>query len=74
MRIFGSKAIPKQKRQKLDPKSIECVMVGYCNAIKGYRLFNKTTKDTIISRDVIFLEDQNIDQIKMEKPAISIIS
>jgi len=42
-KIFGSKAmiyVPKQKRQKLDPKSIDCVMVGYCNATKGYRLFN----------------------------------
>jgi len=72
LRIFGSKAmvhVPKQKRQKLDPKSIECVMVGYCNATKGYRLFNKTTKDIIISRDIIFLEDQSTDQTKIDKPA-----
>jgi len=31
-------------------------------------LFNKMTKDIIISRDVIFLEDQNTDQTKIEKP------
>ena len=60
--------IPKQKRQKLDSKSIECVMVGYCDITKGYKLFNKATRDIIVSRDVIFLKNQNTDTHNMKEP------
>ena len=43
LRVFGTPAmvhIPKEKRRKLDPKSIECIMVGYSQESKAYRLFN----------------------------------
>ena len=59
LRIFGSPAlvhIPKEKRRKLDPKSVECIMVGYSSESKAYRLFNPQTENVIISRDVVFLE------------------
>ena len=59
LRIFGCKAfahVPKANRRKLDPKSTECVFVGYCETSKGYRLIDKNTKKLIVSRDVIFFE------------------
>ena len=39
VRIFGSIAfvhIPDEKRQKLDPKSEKCILVGYSLKQKGY--------------------------------------
>lgn len=65
LRVFGSKAmvhIPKQKRQKLDSKLIECIMVGYCDTTKGYRLFNKMTREILISWDVVFIENQKSNE------------
>lgn len=66
LRVFGSKAmahIPKEKRQKLDPKSFECVMIGYSEESKAYRLFDPKTKKVIISRDVIFIEHRGNEVI-----------
>ena len=62
IRIFGCKSmvhIPKEKRRKLDSKSIECILLGYCTNTKAYRLYNISTKKIIISRDVIFLENNS---------------
>ena len=59
LRVFGAKAfvhIPDKDRKKLDAKSRICILVGYCSTQKGYRLWDPSTKETIISRDVIFNE------------------
>ena len=58
-RAYGCKAfmfIPDQNRKKLDAKSIECILVGYCENQKAYRLFDPTTNSIRISRDVLFDE------------------
>lgn len=58
-KVFGCKAfvhIPNAKRKKLDEKSIECVFVGYASESKAYRLYDKSTKKLIISRNVSFME------------------
>lgn len=47
-----------QERTKLDPKSRKCLFLGYAEGIKGYRLWDPTTHKLIISRDVIFVENQ----------------
>lgn len=60
LKVFGSIAyahIPFEKRHKIDDKSIKCIFVGYSDETKGYRLYNPTTKCLIISRDVIFNEN-----------------
>ncbi len=59
-RIFGSPAfvhLPEETRKKLDPKAVQCVLVGYCEHSKSYRLWNPAERKIIISRDVIFNED-----------------
>lgn len=64
MRVFGCPAmvhIPKQRRLKWDPKSIEVIFVGYCNDTKGYRLYDESKKTVIKSRDVIFKENTVMD-------------
>lgn len=63
LRVFGCRAmthIPKQKRKKLDVKSIECIYLGSAEDMKAYRLYNKSTKKIIISRDVVFFEGNEV--------------
>ena len=47
-----------QERTKLDPKSRRCIFLGYVDGVKGYRLWDPTAHKIVISRDVIFIEDQ----------------
>ncbi|KAA0058989.1 integrase [Cucumis melo var. makuwa] len=62
LRVFGSIAysyIPNQLRGKLNDKSEKCIMVGYSENSKAYRLYNPVSRKIIISRDVIFNEDES---------------
>jgi len=61
LRVFGSKAfvhIPKEKRNKLDPRSETGIMVGYSANKKAYRILIETDDLRTVkeSRDVIFDE------------------
>ncbi|KAH9688940.1 Integrase catalytic domain-containing protein [Citrus sinensis] len=47
-----------QERSKLDAKSRRCIFLGYVDGVKGYRLWDPTAHKIVISRDVIFVEDQ----------------
>ncbi|KAH9687766.1 hypothetical protein KPL70_014887 [Citrus sinensis] len=47
-----------QERTKLDTKSKRCIFLGYADGVKGYRLWDPTAHKIVISRDVIFVEDQ----------------
>ena len=58
LKNFGTECfvhVPKQKRQKLDPKSIKGQVVGYCGD-DGYRIY-VPVHNVITSRDVIFKEE-----------------
>jgi len=61
LRIFGSTTwvhIPKEKRQKLDPKSIKCILIRYEEnaGSKVYRVYDAEKKRIFSSRDVIIDE------------------
>ena len=61
LRVFGCKAyvfVPKEKRQKLDSHSNECIFLGYSEESKAYCLMDNTK---IISRNVIF--NENFDNV-----------
>ncbi|KAH9689319.1 hypothetical protein KPL70_015447 [Citrus sinensis] len=47
-----------QERPKKDAKSRRCIFLGYADGIKGYCLWDSTAHKIVISRDVIFIEDQ----------------
>lgn len=50
--------VPKQNRKKIDSKSKACIMVGYSETSKAYRLMDPESKQIHISRDVIFIENE----------------
>ena len=67
LKVFGCKAlvhIPKKFRRKFDPKSTEMIFVGYCENTKGYRLIHPVTRRLTISRDVVFIENEFVRNVR----------
>ncbi|GAU36022.1 hypothetical protein TSUD_211600 [Trifolium subterraneum] len=63
-RVFGCIAfahVPDKQRTKLDDKSIKCVHLGVSDESKAYKLYDPIKKKIIISRDVIFEENDSWD-------------
>ena len=62
LRVFGCEAyahVPKELRQKLDPKSQKCIFIGYgTEGEMGYRLWNPESHKVIRSSHVIFNESK----------------
>jgi hypothetical protein len=59
-RVFGCPAyvhIPSEERLKLDPKSRQCVFLGYGKRVKGYKFWDPTANKVVISRDMVFDEN-----------------
>ena len=59
LRVFGSDAyalIPEDERGKFDAKAKKCILLGYGEKTKGYRLFDPSRGKVIHSRDVRFNE------------------
>ena len=76
LRIFGSRTwvhVPKERRQKLDAKSVQCILVGYEEnaGSRVYRLYDTEKKKFVLSRDVIIDESSVAKQLP-EKSQITI--
>ena len=74
LRIFGCVAyaqVPEAKRRKLDDRGEKCVFVGYSEESKAYKLYNPLTGKLVVSRDVIFSEEEtwtwNNKEVSKEK-------
>lgn len=50
--------VPDQIRTKLDDKSYKCVLFHVSLESKAYVLYDLVSKKVVISRDVIFEEDE----------------
>ena len=64
LRVFSCKAfvhIPKYERSKLDVKAKPCIFLGYGHEEFGYRLWDPLSRKIVRNRDVVFLEDQLVD-------------
>ncbi|WJZ84648.1 hypothetical protein VitviT2T_004242 [Vitis vinifera] len=60
-RVFGCIGhvhVPDNKRNKLDDKSFQCVLLGVSEESKAYRLYDPVSKKIVVSRDVVFEEDK----------------
>ena len=60
--VFGCKcykcyATIVHPKQKIEPRAISCVFLGYPCGHKGYKLYDMQSKKFFISRDVKFCED-----------------
>lgn len=65
LKVFGCPAyvhIQNPERSKLDPKSKECIFLGYEDGVKGYRLWDPVSKKKVVSRDVVFNEKQMLNK------------
>ena len=69
LRVFGCRAfahVPKEERSKLDDKTRQCIFLGYGDAEFGYRLWDPEKQKVFRSKDVVFFEDQTLEDIKKE--------
>lgn len=66
LKIFGSVCYSKilTHVSKFDPKGLECILIGYSENQKAYRLLHIETGKLIVSVDVVFFEDLRISDIK----------
>nr|GEU48166.1 retrovirus-related Pol polyprotein from transposon TNT 1-94 [Tanacetum cinerariifolium] len=58
LRIFGYVMYPYDKQGKLDPRAVKCILLGYHEGVKGYRLYrldNESPK-IVTSRNMVFNE------------------
>lgn len=46
------------KRKKLDDKSFKCMLLGISEESKAYRLYDPMSKKIVLSRDVVFEENE----------------
>lgn len=57
LRVTAFVHVPDESRRKLDPKAVECILVGDCVSSKSCRMWNPITSRIIISRDIVFKEN-----------------
>lgn len=63
--------VPKDERSKLDASTKECIYLGTPQDEFGYRLWDPANKKIVRSRDVLFFEEQTIEDIKKgDKPMV----
>ncbi|KAK0589461.1 hypothetical protein LWI29_014619 [Acer saccharum] len=73
LRVFGCKAfvhIPRDERSKLDAKTRQCIFIGYGQDEFGYKFYDPIEKKLVRSRDVVFMEDQTIQDIEKAEKSI----
>jgi Reverse transcriptase (RNA-dependent DNA polymerase) len=61
LRVFGSVAyaqIPEAKRKKLDDREKKCIFISNSETSKAYKVYNPVTNKVVVSRDVIFSENE----------------
>ena len=59
LRVWGCEAyahVPHERRSKFDAKAVKCILVGYSESSKAWRLWDTERRRLIVSRDVTFNE------------------
>ena len=60
----------KDEKSKLDVKTQQYIFLGYGLDEFGYRLYDPVGKKIVRSRDVVFVEDQTIEDIEKTEEAV----
>jgi hypothetical protein len=50
LKVFGCDAffhVPKEKRSKMENKETKCIFIGYKEGMKGYKLWDPTSRKTM---------------------------
>uniref|UniRef100_A0AAV1UAY2 Retroviral polymerase SH3-like domain-containing protein n=1 Tax=Peronospora matthiolae TaxID=2874970 RepID=A0AAV1UAY2_9STRA len=71
LRVFGSRGyahIDKAKRTKLEPKSFRCLLLGYSENVKGYRVYDLDASKIKVCRSVK-LDEREVGGIYVTLPA-----
>lgn len=55
---IGHVHIPEEKRKKLDDKSFRCEFLRVSEESKAFRMYDPISKKIVISRDVVFEEEE----------------
>lgn len=71
---IGFAHISDNRRKKLDNKAVKCVLLGVSEESKAYRLFDPVSKRIVVSRDVVFVENEGwkwgeVTEKKQDTPA-----
>ena len=73
LKVFGCVAYALvNDRSKLDKKSDKCIFIGYCDQSKAYRLYNPVSGNFLISRNVIFNEEDYWKEIEKDNTSAHI--
>lgn len=58
LRVFGCRTYAHVKQDKLEPRAIKCVLIGYPKGVKGYKLWctEAGNQRVIISKDICNLQ------------------
>ncbi|KAG8497012.1 hypothetical protein CXB51_008232 [Gossypium anomalum] len=64
--IFGCPTYAHVDNEKLEPKSIKCVFLGYKAGVKGYKLWCPKNRNVVISRDVVFDETAMLPNLSIK--------
>nr|GEW31475.1 retrovirus-related Pol polyprotein from transposon TNT 1-94 [Tanacetum cinerariifolium] len=82
LRIFGCVAYTHDKQGKLEPRAVKCVLLGYPEGVKGYRLYRLdaespkivTSKIVVFNESVMYKDtlkdsgasDKSVEEIQVE--------
>ena len=58
IRIYRYVHIPEVTRKKIDDKSFRCVFLGVSQESKAFRMYDPVSKKIVVSRDVVFEEEE----------------
>ncbi|KAG6738200.1 hypothetical protein POTOM_057808 [Populus tomentosa] len=70
LRVFGCRAfvhVPRDERSKFDSKTKQCIFLGSEDDEFGYRLWDPKEKKIVRNKDVIFFEDQTIEDFEQKE-------
>ena len=58
LKTFGCIAYVHTKQSKVEPRALKCMFIGYPEGVKGYKCWDFTSNGSLISKEVVFKENE----------------